>query len=869
MKFIVLILLIWSLTLEASGYIRSIRLGSFTNEAAAQATLHEAKKFLYSHKKFKNVAKKYHYKFKIKQSRGYYLLVLEPITDRHIVQELLDTLREKYPSTYPKRLKSMPKDEQNIELLFQGYKNQSTAAKEVNKRPKDEVKKVKIDKKSAPVPVQKMTQKGPEPKKPVQPKPTLVNTVDNSNTQTKEFVILSVILAVVIFFLLIVIIVLKRKNKSLKNKNEMMLFDVSNKTRKIHDKEKLLAHVSHEIRNPISTVLGLSQLILENDLPAFQKENVRNIENSSQKALELINNILNASSISRASVKVEYAEFNINSMLEHVLSNIYLQAKHNNVDVMLDIDEKVPSMVVGDSLHLGQVLINLLSNAVKFSPNGDVTLKIRKKEIYAWSVLLEFSVIDNGIGMSQQELENIFKTDLGSDDSLAQGYGTSGIGMSISKELVEKMGGKIKVRSQKNSGTTFVFTLEVQVKDVENQRNYHLPSEDYLNKNILIVESSNKNVISFLRAFRYFKYKTHVVPSIDSLILHEMMKFDIIVINQAQLSEDAIQKLQKMHFKNRAKTRIVLAAYRFTKIDDEVIEKLDISGFLKIPFTQQNVLDLLVDMYGVRQLNESVNINAIKEKLQAMDKKKILIAEDNILNHKVFSGLLAKTGIEMSFVTNGQEVLNLIKKGIKYDLILMDINMPVIDGYDATIEIRKDEKNNSIPIIGLSVNSSSEAIDKAFAVGMQGYISKPIVLDDFYKKIYDALAHEIKVNIDKRVEKKDAKSQLTTIKELEKLSGEDKFYKSLLVDFEKIYAKSASSLGTMIRENKYSEAIVLTKDIKDVALNIGAYTLCESATALEYALEREDSAMILKALNEYEEHLSKLLIELDEYLVQK
>jgi len=866
MKFIVAFLFLFAYTfVDASQYIRSIRLGSFTNQEAAKETLKEAQTFLYSRKDMRKYQQKYHFAFKIIKSKNYYLVVLEPVTDKKLVQKLLDTLRLKFKSAYPKKLKTLPADfslEQKRVEKPKVVAEPKTVPKTVPKpKPKIISKPAKVKE------PQEIIEKNITKhlvQKPVEKEQSFVAYVSQ-----KEFYIISLLLGIVVILLGLWLMLVIRKNTQLRSKNEKMLFELSSKTRKLQARERMLSHVSHELRNPIASVLGLSQLILENDLPRFQKENVQNIEHSAEKALEIIDDILNISKLNAGELRIENREFNINTMIEHVLSSTYLQARHNNVDVILEIDAKIPAKIISDSLRLGQVLINLLSNAIKFSKNGTVELKVSKKEIRTQSIILEFSVIDDGIGMTQEQLERVFNSYEQAESSTSREFGGTGLGLAISKELVEKMGGKIKVRSQKDVGTTFTFTVEVKIFDIDNKRHYHLPSKEYLNKNILIVESSNKNVIALLRAFRYFNYKTHVLPSLEGNLVNEDIKYDIIVVNQTQINEESMKKLQKMHFKNRTKTKIILTTYRFTKVEDEILKRLDVSGFLKIPFTQQNVLDMLIEMYGVKEFEEVSDVYDMQNKLQEIEGKKILVAEDNVLNHKVLQGLLEKTGAKVSFVTNGQEVLNLVKKGNRYDLILMDIEMPIINGYDATLEIRKEKTNDKMPIIALSAKTDESAKERAFAVGMQGYLTKPISLENFYKIIYDALSHETKIHRDEKDETHESENELSTLKKVEKFEGEDEFYKSLLRDFQKMYANAADSFNTLLKNQKYKELLLLVRDIKDVALNIGAYKLCESAAGLEYDIEREDYTKILKSFQNFEAHLLRLLSEIDIYLEKK
>ncbi|WP_457745034.1 ATP-binding protein [Sulfurimonas sp.] len=866
MKYIIIVLVILYTTLDASTYIRSIRISSLTNAKVADKTLNKVKEFLYSHADILKLQKKYDFKFKIVKSNKYYIVALEPITNRQDLQKILDVLRKRYKSAYPKKLKVLPKVKRVIKEEALKEKKATVVA---NTLPIIEKKKVFLA--TAPKAIQSIkTDLNKNAKKLEE---IVYKKTDSSSIAIDFFKKYSLYFET--FFLLIILIeliyliLLKRSNNFLKSKSEMMAFDVVDKTRKLQAKEKLMSHVNHELRNPMSAVLNLSQLVLENELPIYQKENVESIEHAAQKALEIINDILDVSKINSGELNLESKEFNINSVIEHVLGTTYLQAKQNKVDIILDIDDTVPVNVISDSLRLGQVLINLLSNAIKFTKNGEIRLIIKKKKIKAQSIVLEFTISDNGIGMTPGELEQIFKSYNQGSSATARKFGGTGLGLTISKELIEKMGGKIKVRSQKDVGTTFVFTINVKMFDIDNKRNYHLPSSEYLNKKVLIVDSSNKNVIALLRAFRYFRYKTHVISDLDDELLKEKINFDIIVINQMQLSESAISKLQKMHFKNRVNSKIILTTDRYTKIDNEIMSKVDISGYLKMPFTQQNVLNVLIDIYGIKEPQAPTTINATKKMLAQMESKKILIAEDNVLNRKVITGLFANTGMNLTYAENGLEVINLIKKDSKFDLILIDIEMPIMDGYDATKEIRKYEENNSIPILALSANNNKEAADKAFAVGMQGYIQKPIILDDFYKKIYDALSNVIKINIDKNFNDEEIVSELSVIRGLEELNNKDNFYKSLLLDFKNIYLSSPQSFELLIQDEKFKEAIMLARDIRDVALNIGAYGICECVASLEYELEGKDFTGISKALNNYETHLLRLLDEIDIYMREK
>jgi len=783
-------------SLDAATYIRSVRIASFPNENSAKKAMLGMEKFLYHHEDFLKLKEENQFELKIVPSGHYYLLVLEPFTDRKVMQKILDIVRERHSKAYPKKLLSydfsnlkvkdekldLAEKENKDPLKKETQKLKSTTTQAIQTQ-QEVIPKVVSTSKNSPVevmPVKKVTAEVPPKEK------TSKAIAWYEKYDEKNILVVTLIFLVLLLILLILLIVYIIRNKKLQHQSTILQRVIENTTEELHSKERLMAHISHELRTPMTAISGLSNLILENELPAFQKENVQNIENSVNKAIEIINDILDVTKINAGEMRIVNQEFNINSVLEHVLNTVYIQAKNNNVSLNLDVNDNVPVHLISDSLRLGQVLINLLSNAIKFSKNGEVNLYISKKETFVDSVRLEFKVADTGIGMTKEELNKIFTPYTQANAATNREFGGTGLGLVISKELIENMKGKIKVHSQKGVGTTFVFTILTKIKDIENKRNYHLPSDDLLNKNILIAESSNKNVIALMRAFRYFKYKTHVIPLLSESFAQESTNFDIVVINQMDLTSQAIKKLQKMHFNNRTKTKIILISERYTILDKEILQELDIAGFLKIPFTQQSVLNVLSEIYGMQKTKDISKTNVIKEKLTQMKGKKILVAEDNILNHKVMSGLMAKTGIELSFVTNGQEVVDLLKKGLQFDLVLMDIEMPIIDGYDATKEIRKHQEYNNMPILGLSANVGDDAIDKAFSSGMQGYITKPIVVDVFYKKVYDALAHEIKraPNMISETSKENA-VELSVVMGLGRCNNDKQLYKSVLEDFKK------------------------------------------------------------------------------------
>jgi CheY-like chemotaxis protein len=279
---------------------------------------------------------------------------------------------------------------------------------------------------------------------------------------------------------------------------------------------------------------------------------------------------------------------------------------------------------------------------------------------------------------------------------------------------------------------------------------------------------------------------------------------------------------------------------------------------------------MITELYVSKNLDNRSRKKKIKEKLKELNGKKILIAEDNELNHKVISGLLSHTDIELTFVKNGREAIELLNSGIRFDMILMDINMPILGGYEATEQIRQNQKYNQIPIIALSADVTDVAIKKAISSGMQGHISKPIMVDTFYKKIFDTLKRPLKHKENKAIDKKQRATsefeELSISIGLDRCDNDEKFYKLILQDFKKMYANSAQELKKLCEEMRFKEARHMAMDIKDVALNIGAYNLCESAATMEYEFEKASRSNWQELIRLYHQNITKLFQDIDRYL---
>lgn len=883
MKFMLVWILLFTSVLNAE-YLRTIRIASFNTQVESERALEELISFMSLHENVLDLKKEWGFEFKARPSGRHYITIVEPFTQREILQEVIDTLRIHYPDVYVTSLKK---------------KQIADPISEIKKKPTLEQPPLVIEEKSeeivSEVPELTINQDEFKNDEKIDEVSEIVENINSPNILVLESEVpkviekefddkdlpsvnvenylwqgISLVFFLLILYLLRIMSQHKKENEEYFNSDLIHTEKYEQLSLEIKDREKYLSHASHELRAPMTAIMGLTHLVLDSDLGKQEKEYIQQIENSATNLLNIVNDILDVSKIKAGELYIEKAEFNINDILQYVLNIISMQAKNNNINCLVDIDKDVPSHLVGDSLRLGQVLINLLGNAVKFTKDGDVSLSVKKVSDSGDVVSLEFIVEDDGIGMTEKQLETVFQSFSQANESTSRKFGGTGLGLSISQELVRMMNGEIKVKSEVSHGTTFSFTIAFHLKDHLNKRQYRLPSVKFLNKRILVVDSSGKNVMQLIQMLGYFKYRTHTVPSFSESVLDETMEFDIVIVHKNQLNIETVEILTKMQKKQKFK--IVIMSELFSSLNNEILRNIEIDSYLQTPFNQQSILNMLIDLYASKKLDNKPKTNSSKNILQNLLDKNILIAEDNEVNHKVITGLLANTGIDVTYVINGKEAVDILLSGRKFDLLLMDISMPIMNGFEATQEIRKHKIFDTLPILALTADVMDEAIDKANDVGMQGHISKPIIIDIFYKKIYEALQGEKKEVLLKATAPgmlhagQNEYEELSIEVGLGRYNNDKDFYSSILKDFKKMYINSPLDLQELCGVGNYKQARLKAMDIKDVALSIGAYKLCESAATMEYNLEKGPRSNWIKLIAFYELELAKLFKDIDAYL---
>ncbi len=476
----------------------------------------------------------------------------------------------------------------------------------------------------------------------------------------------------------------------------------------------------------MNAIIGLNHLLLETNIDELQLKYLSSIQSSGDHLLQIINDILDFSKIEAGKLDVEYIEFNINTLLSTVSQIIGISAEKKGIELIFDIDHSVPSVLMGDPLRLRQVIINLMNNAIKFTNTGTVLLKVKQLPLDNHKSTIEFQVIDTGIGLTEKEIIKLFQSFSQANISTSREYGGSGLGLLISKQLVEMMGGIIRVESEYGKGSRFIFTIESHQQ--KEKRRYRLPSKSLMNKSVLIIDGSRDTSKSLAEMLAYFHYESITTSSVkeanQKIATHQ---FDIVFIDY-----DLIKKCDQDISQENCTARVALMKSGVALSNETIINDIHIQAHLPKPFTQQMVFSAILELYGEKPAQETLLKDLQKKDLQSLKGNHIFVAEDNKINQATILSMLKDTGIQVSLFDNGQDLLDQLTTKGSIDFILMDTDMPIMDGYEATIQIKKNKAYNNIPIIALLASTLKKDIDRTVKIGMNGYICKPINANILY-----------------------------------------------------------------------------------------------------------------------------------------